>query len=1010
MIDQKAWKWVGESQIGYDIWNNKYRYNNESFDEWLDRVSGGNAALRKLIESKKFLFGGRALTNRGTDRKGSMFNCYSSGFAPDDIEGLMQLNTNLALTYKAQGGQGLSLTHVRPKGTPIGNDFASDGIVPFMEIFNATTASISQGGARKGALMMSLDIRHKEAETFITIKTNEDKITKANLSLEIDDEFMEAVDKFYKTGEKATLHEKREYNGHVVEYDIIPIDIYKLMMETVHEWGEPGCIFTNKFRNYNLMQYDDEYQIETCNPCLHPDALIQTTEGLVKIKDMNKPMMVYCMDENKKLAIRKASPSFITKKNAKTINISINNGNVLKVTPDHLIYIKNKGWVEAQNLSVGDTPVALLRSRRGAQYAGVRLSTCPKSEQVMEHRLVYEAHYGKIEDGYDIHHKNGKTYDNHYLNLEKLSHSDHATLTRNECDNDHQVKCKINGRFISGEDSKHGAKKIENAPEDLRTKFESTPRIISIEQGTEIDVYDITVEEFHNFVADGIIVHNCGEQPLKKNSCCNLGSINLSEFVKHPYTNNAYFDMEEFSNAVMIAVEALDIIIDENLHRHALIEQAENSENYRNIGLGCMGYANMLFKLGITYGSEVAINFTDYLFKTMMDTALTASNNLAKEKGAFPKYKPSTISNSEIVQALGRSNIDTFGLRNCSLLSIAPTGSIATMLNGLAGGCEPEFALSYTRKTENLNGTYTIYSGAVKEYWEVNNIPEENRNLDSLPEYFVTSKDIDPYDRIKTQAAMQKWVDTAISSTINLPEETTVEEIEHIYLEAWKEGLKGITIYRAGCKRDGILVANKKQDNVEENVEVKAEYNVNNINSLPRGFILQADDSAIGKKRKLMTGCGSLHCTAFFDPATGNLLETYLSKGSTGGCNNFMIGLSRMISLAARGGVPIEAIIDQLNSCGSCPSYAVRSATKRDTSKGSCCPIAIGFALKDMHEEIMDELFSIETEEEVHDIEEHSPIEVEAEELNGEPCPICGAPIVHEGKCVSCKFCGWSAC
>lgn len=266
MIDQKAWKWVGESQIGYDIWNNKYRYNNESFDEWLDRVSGGNLVLRKLIEDKKFLFGGRALTNRGTDRRGSMFNCYSSGFAPDDIEGLMQLNTNLALTYKAQGGQGLSLTHVRPKGTPIGNDFASDGIVPFMEIFNATTASISQGGARKGALMMSLDIRHKEAETFITIKTNEDKITKANLSLEIDDEFMEAVDKFYKTGEKMTLHEKREYNGHVVEYDIVPIDLYKLMMKTVHEWGEPGCIFTNKFRNYNLMQYDDEYQIETCNP------------------------------------------------------------------------------------------------------------------------------------------------------------------------------------------------------------------------------------------------------------------------------------------------------------------------------------------------------------------------------------------------------------------------------------------------------------------------------------------------------------------------------------------------------------------------------------------------------------------------------------------------------------------------------------------------------------------------------------------------------------------------
>lgn len=261
-------EWLGEdNQIGIDIWEKKYRYNNESFDEWLDRVSGGNNELRQLITDRKFLFGGRALANRGTNKKGSMFNCYSSGYAPDDIEGLMQLNTNLALTYKAQGGQGLSLTNVRPKGTPIGNEFTSDGIVPFMEIFNATTSSISQGGARKGALMMSLDIMHKEAETFITIKSNEDKITKANLSLEINDKFMECVQTYYKTGEIKKIHEIRYYNGHKVEYDVTPIELYKLMIETVYNWAEPGCIFSNRFRNYNLMEFDDDYQIETCNPC-----------------------------------------------------------------------------------------------------------------------------------------------------------------------------------------------------------------------------------------------------------------------------------------------------------------------------------------------------------------------------------------------------------------------------------------------------------------------------------------------------------------------------------------------------------------------------------------------------------------------------------------------------------------------------------------------------------------------------------------------------------------------
>ena len=640
-------EWLGDNQLSLDIWKNKYCNNNENFNSWKHRVSGNNKELEDLIESKKFLFGGRALANRGTNKKGSMFNCYSSGYAPDNIEGLMQLNTNLALTYKAQGGQGLSLTKVRPKGTPIGDEFTSDGIVPFMEMFNTTTSSISQGGARKGALMMSIDIRHKEAPTFITIKTNEDKITKANLSLEIDDEFMEAVDKYYSTGEIVVLHESREYNGHIVEYDVVPITLYKLMIKTVYDWGEPGCIFTNRFRNYNLMEFDTDYEIATCNPC--------------------------------------------------------------------------------------------------------------------------------------------------------------------------------------------------------------------------------------------------GEQPLPKNFSCNLGSLNLSEFVVYPYTKNAYFDWHNFIEAVYIAVEALDDIIDENIERHALKEQAENSRNYRNIGLGVMGYANMLFKLRLTYGSEEAIEFTDALFSRMLNAALYESALLAKKKGAFPKCKKEEILKSQIIVNHAvesvKEAIEKYGLRNCSLISIAPTGSIATML-GVSGGCEPEFALSYTRKTENLNESYEVFCKSVEEYWKLTDETIDKGNIKSLPKYFVTSKDISWKDRINTQSIMQNYVDTAISSTVNLSKDTPIEEIEQIYLYAWKKGLKGITIYRSGCMREGILTTEESKQKKEEIICNKPE----------RGEVIPVNDNdAIGFKRKLMTGCGSLHCTAFFDVNTGELVETYLSKGSTGGCNNFMVGLSRMI-------------------------------------------------------------------------------------------------------------------
>ena len=200
MRDEKAWKWLNENELSYKIWNNKYRNDNESFDTWLDRVSNKNGEIKRLILEKKFLFGGRTLANRGTN-KGSLNNCYSAGYVPDSLDGIMKTARDIAMTFKAQGGQGISLSKIRPKGSLIKGTFESDGIVPFMEIFNTVTASVSQGGHRRGALMMSLDINHPEAETFMTIKSDHGKINNANLSMEIDDEFMIKV-----TGkEKVTL-------------------------------------------------------------------------------------------------------------------------------------------------------------------------------------------------------------------------------------------------------------------------------------------------------------------------------------------------------------------------------------------------------------------------------------------------------------------------------------------------------------------------------------------------------------------------------------------------------------------------------------------------------------------------------------------------------------------------------------------------------------------------------------------------------------------------------------
>lgn len=451
-------------------------------------------------------------------------------------------------------------------------------------------------------------------------------------------------------------------------------------------------------------------------------------------------------------------------------------------------------------------------------------------------------------------------------------------------------------------------------------------------------------------------VNPCAEEPLPAGGSCLLGSINLSAFVRDPFSEHSYFDFDGLKACVKAAVKALNEVLDEGLPLHPLEEQRESVRQWRQIGLGIMGLADALIKLGLTYGEEEAVAMCDRIGFAMADTAIAASALLAKEEGAYPMCNIGQVMETPYFQAntteKTRELVKKYGLRNSQLLTIAPTGTLSTML-GISGGIEPIYANYYMRKTESLHGTdvyYKVYTKIVENYMKQHNIEEDK----DLPEYFVTAMTLDYRQRINMQAAWQEHIDASISSTVNVPNSFTKEETENLYLYAYEKGLKGITIFRDGCRRVGILNTQMKEEKKE----------VTPGEGLKRGEILLVSDDVIGKKRKLITGCGSLHCIALFDPHTGALLETYLSKGSTGGCNNFMVGLSRMISISARGGISIETIVDQLNSSGSCPSYTARKVTRGDTSKGSCCPMAVGNALMDMYREMQEELKERKAEQE----------------------------------------------
>ncbi len=482
----------------------------------------------------------------------------------------------------------------------------------------------------------------------------------------------------------------------------------------------------------------------------------------------------------------------------------------------------------------------------------------------------------------------------------------------------------------------------------------------------------------------------CAEEPLPAGGSCLLGSINLSNFVDE----DGYFDEEEFRRCVGICVRALNGVLDEGLPLHPLPEQRESVRDWRQIGLGIMGLADMLIKMELTYGSKEAMDFCDRLGGIMADEAMKASALLAKENGAFPKCNidyilasPYFIHNaSEETKEL----VKKYGLRNSQLLTIAPTGTLSTML-GISGGIEPIFANYYTRRTTSLSDHdeyYKVYTPVVKAYMDKHGVTDDR----DLPGFFVTAQNLNYKQRLNLQGTWQMHIDASISSTVNLPMEFPEEDVYDLYMYAWQIGCKGVTVFRDGCKRLGILTT--KEEKKEEPQPKKKE---------KRGFVENVEDDVVGKKRKLVTGCGSLHCTAFFDPSDGQLLEVYLNKGSTGGCNNFMIGLSRMISLATRSGCEISAIVDQLKSCGSCPSFVVRTHTQHDTSKGTCCPMAVGHALMDMYKEMQREISGTKFV-----AEEKKDTTVQKKVVN--PCPKCGEELEFQGGCNSCPSCGWSKC
>lgn len=574
-LRQQGWDM---SNLQRDIYEKKYRYDGESFDEFLDRVSGGNNPVKKAIKDKKFMPAGRILAGRGLDKLGrkiTLSNCYVMPQVEDNIESIFDTAKYLARTYSYGGGCGLTLSKLRPKGAKVNNAASTTtGAVSFMDLYSLVTGLIGMRG-RRGALMLNLDCHHPDIEDFINVKNDLEKVNYANISVNIDDKFMEAV----KNDEEYELYFKVEATGEEISNIIQARKLFRVLAKNNWNMAEPGILYQDKINKWHLMSEDEDFEFAGVNPC--------------------------------------------------------------------------------------------------------------------------------------------------------------------------------------------------------------------------------------------------AEETLPPFGSCNLSSINLSEFVKDPFTKYARFEFEKFGEMVRNGVIYLNEVLDENMKLHPLEQQREMSEKLRQIGLGIMGAADMFIKLGIKYGGKESLSIIHQIGRTMINEALRQSALLAKEDGPFPSYKADRVLKSPFLQANADGDvlelIKEYGLRNSQLLTIPPTGSISTLI-GCSNGLEPIFQVSYTRKSESLHQEdtyYKVFTPIVKEYMEKNNLSIE----DELPDFFITTSNLEYKDRIHVQAVWQQYIDASISSTVNVPNEFTVEQVEDLYMYAWENGLKGITIYRDGCARSGILITDKANKNKLDRID-----------------------------------------------------------------------------------------------------------------------------------------------------------------------------------------------
>lgn len=968
----------------------------------------------------------------------------------DSLERIFDTLKHTALIHQSGGGTGFSFSRLRPKDDIVkSTGGVASGPVSFMQVFDAATNAIKQGGTRRGANMGILRCDHPDILQFINCKTDSEAITNFNISVALTDAFMRAVreDRDYdllnpRSGRRVGSLEARE--------------VFELIARQAWANGEPGVVFIDRIEATNPTPRIGA--IESTNPCVAGDTRVSTAGGLVRMErlvdevaareiglatdDRVVPLALLkngtvgveaAVDGVTVYPVRGAFDSGVKP----VVRVTTEGGYTLEVTPDHRI-MTTQGWVPAGSLKRGYHSV-LLQSGESGFPKTARLPSAPEAEVNRRNARTYRHSLpgewseelglvlgwligsGWLGDGdrncrvrftFAAEHRepmervasvlNG-WYGREVRPVERRNGLFHLSYRRRRfagffrrlgvnagraaekrvpetifgASRDAVVGF-LRGLFTAGGElaigknqtayarltakslpllqdtqrlllalgikSRIALSELRVSREDLKRFLDVvgflggmhadrvsvlrarkrgfstgsfTDKVASVAPVGEKTVFDLQEWATHSFIANGLVVSNCGEQPLLPYESCNLASLNLARAV-----TRGEIDYERLGVLVDLAIHYLDNVIDANLYPMDEIERM--TKDNRKVGLGVMGWADMLIQLGVPYDSEEAIALAGEVMGFIDSRSKRASAALAEARDPFPNFAGSTLDRP------GQPP-----LRNATTTTIAPTGTIS-IVAGVSGGIEPLFSLAFTRKGilggQELVETNPQFEAAARrggfysddlmaKVAEVGGVAGLEEVPAEVKRLFATALDIDPVWHIRMQAAFQAHTDNAVSKTVNLPFEATPGDIRAIYEMAYDRGCKGVTVYRNGSRETQVLNVGRaaKEAGAGSQAGPAAEAATPGI-SVDRGpwgkvRPLPRPEGLSGVTIRKVTPLGNLYLT--LNAADGQPFELFAQLGKAGSdLAAFTEAIARLISLGLRCGIDPQEIADELAGIG----------------------------------------------------------------------------------------------